>query len=47
MIASLPPALRMLDKAGQGYPVALSDRLQADAAALGARLNRAAGDGKA
>ena len=47
MIASLPPALRMLGKAAQGYPVALSDRLQADAAALGARLNRAAGDGKA
>lgn len=42
MIASLPPALRMLDKAGQGYPVALSDRLQADTAALRARLDRAA-----
>jgi len=47
MIASLPPALRMLGKAAQGYPVALSDRLQDDDDALGARLNRAAGDGKA
>jgi hypothetical protein len=37
----------MLDKAGVGYSVAASDRLQADATALGARLSRAAGGGKA
>ncbi len=47
MIASLPPALRALDKADRAYPVVASDRLRADAAALSARLTRAEGDGKA
>jgi nicotinate phosphoribosyltransferase len=46
MIASLPPALRALDRADKGYPVVPSDRLGADAAALTARLTRAAGDHK-
>ena len=46
MIASLPPALRALDKAGKAYPVVASDWLRADAAALGARLTRADGDHK-
>ena len=31
MIASLPPALRKLDKADKAYPVVASDRLRADA----------------
>ncbi len=44
MIASLPPALRALDKAGKAYPVVASDWLRADAAALCARLTRADGD---
>ena len=46
MIASLPPALRALNRADKGYHVVASDLLQADAAALTARLTRAAGDHK-
>jgi len=40
MIAALPPGVRSLTRAGEAYPVAASDRLAADAAALGARLGR-------
>ena len=43
MIAALPPALRSLDQATEPYPVAVSDRLQADAKALALHLSHAAG----
>ena len=43
MIAALPPALRCLEQVAEPYPVALSDRLQADAKALALHLSRAGG----
>ncbi|HKN28383.1 MAG TPA: nicotinate phosphoribosyltransferase [Roseiarcus sp.] len=43
MIAALPPALRGLEQATEPYPVAVSDRLQADANALALHLSHAAG----
>ena len=43
MIAALPKALRTLDEAREPYPVAVSDRLQADAKALALHLSRAGG----
>ncbi len=41
MMAALPPSLRALDKAAKPYPVNVSKRLEADAAAVAARLSRA------
>ena len=43
MIAALPKALRTLDEAREPYPVAVSDRLQADAKELALHLSRAGG----
>ena len=42
MIAALPPALRGLEQLTEPYPVAVSDRLQADAKALALHLSHVA-----